>query len=122
MSAELLVKSILSEKTADAQDAFEAILAEKLVALTEVRKEELAESMFTEEEISENDMLVDAISGYFVSLVEEGATVEEALEAMANDEDLGPEITENFVQLIESIEGPEDFEEDDSEEEESDED
>lgn len=123
MSAELLVKSILSEKAADAQDAFESILAEKLVALTEVRKEQLAESMFAEETLTEEEQIVDALSMYFVNLVEEeGATIEEALQAMANDEDIGPEITENFVKLLESVEGPEDEEDEEESEDESDED
>lgn len=116
MSVDLLINSILAEKVGDAKAYFDQIISEKAMVLAEQRREQIAESLFVEDEtemaLTEQEQVVDAIASYFAHLVEEGATVEEALQIMAEDEDLGEEVTAEFVNLIESYDGPEDPEDD----------
>ena len=122
MLTENLVLAIMNDKVADADSLFEEIVRNKVTAIAEAAKASTA-ALMLDEETKEAIEYMNAVHNYCTKLVEEdGKTLEEAVELMANDEDIGAEVVEEYIKLLEgylaeSEEGEEEAEEEEETEE-----
>jgi hypothetical protein len=119
MSTENLVLAILKNKAADSKKLFEEVIVEKVQNLVEAKTAETANLMLDEETKNSIEYFND-VHNYFNHLLEGGIEIEKAINMLREDENIGDELAETYLTLLDKYleeNGPEDPEDEDCEEE-----
>lgn len=121
VSTENLVLAILNNKAADSKRLFEEIIIGKVQNLVETKLVESTGALMLDEDTKNAINYFDDVHGYFNSLLEDGTSIEDAINMMVEDENIGKEATSQYLDLLEKYleeHGPEDENEDEEEDDE----